>query len=73
MTTQTRGRVRVEPTQKRIRTQIGGVTVADSTKVLMVWEIPYFPTYYFPPSDVQMDLLSDSGETKRSPSRGTAR
>ncbi len=40
VTTQTRGRVRVEPTLKRIRTQIGGVTIADSTNVLMVWEIP---------------------------------
>lgn len=72
MTTRTRGRVRVEPTQKRIRTQIGGVTIADSSNVLMVWEVPYFPTYYFPPSDVRLDLLTDSGETNRSPSRGTA-
>ncbi len=72
MATNGRGRVRVEPTQKRIRAQIGGVTVADSSDVMMVWEIPYFPTYYFPATDVAMDLLADSGETKRSPSRGTA-
>lgn len=72
MTTQTKRRVRVEPTHKRIRTRIGGVTIADSTDVLMVWEVPYFPTYYFPNSDVRLDLLTDSGETKRSPSRGTA-
>ena len=72
MTTQTKRRVRVEPTAKRVRTQIGGITVADSTDVLMVWEVPYFPTYYFPRSDVRIDLFSDSGETKRSPSRGTA-
>lgn len=72
MTTQTRGRVRVEDGQKRVRAQIGGVTIADSTDVKMVWEIPYFPTYYFPPDAVRTDLLVDSGETKRSPSRGTA-
>jgi uncharacterized protein (DUF427 family) len=72
MTTQTRGRVRVEDGQKRIRAQIGGVTVADSADVKMVWEIPYYPTYYFPPDSVRMDLLSDSDETKRSPARGTA-
>ena len=71
-TTKTRGRVRVEPTQKRIRVQVGGVTIADSTDIMMVWEVPYFPTYYFPQSDVTMNLLTDSGETKRSPSRGTA-
>ncbi|MEZ5174625.1 MAG: DUF427 domain-containing protein [Acidimicrobiia bacterium] len=64
--------MKIEPTQKRIRTQIRGVTIADSTDVLMVWEIPYFPTYYFPQSDVRMDLMTDSGETKQSASRGTA-
>jgi uncharacterized protein (DUF427 family) len=72
MTTQTRGRVRIEPTQKRIRAKIGGVAIADSADVLMVWEVPYYPTYYFPQSDVRFDLFTDSGETKRSPSRGTA-
>ena len=44
MTTKIRGRVRVEDTQKRVRAQIAGVMVADSTAVKMVWEIPYFPT-----------------------------
>jgi uncharacterized protein (DUF427 family) len=72
MTTKTRGRVRVEDTHKRIRAQIGGVMIADSTAVKMVWEIPYFPTYYFPADDVRLDIMTDSGETKRSPSRGTA-
>ena len=72
MTTKTRGRVRVEDGQKRIRAQIGGTTVADSANVKMVWEIPYFPTYYFPQDAVRMDLLTASGETTRSPSRGTA-
>ncbi|MEN8238150.1 MAG: DUF427 domain-containing protein [Actinomycetota bacterium] len=72
MTTKARGRVRVENTQKRVRAQVGGVMIADSTSVKMVWEIPYFPTYYFPADDVRLDLLNDSGETKRSPSRGTA-
>jgi uncharacterized protein (DUF427 family) len=72
MTTQTEGRVRVEPTYKRIRAQIGGVTIADSTDVLMVWEVAYFPVYYFPATDVRLDLLADSGESKRSPSRGSA-
>jgi len=73
MTTKTRGRVRVEDSQKRIRAQIGGVMIADSAAVKMVWEIPYFPTYYFPAGDVRLDLMTDSGETTRSPSRGTAK
>ena len=72
MTTQTRGRIRVEATPKRVRALIGGVTIADSTGVLMVWEIPYYPTYYFPRDSVRIDLFTDSGDTTRSPSRGTA-
>lgn len=72
MAADTKRRIRIEPTHKRIRTMLGGTMVADTTGALMVWEIPYYPTYYFPREDVRFDLLSDSGETKRSPSRGTA-
>lgn len=72
MTTDTKRRVRIETTQKRIRATVGGVAVADTVNALMVWELPYYPTYYFPRDDVAFDLFTDSGETKRSPSRGTA-
>jgi uncharacterized protein (DUF427 family) len=67
-----RGRVRVEPTQRRVRVLLGGETIADSSSVLMVWEVPYYPTYYFPAEDVKTDLLVETGETRRSPSRGEA-
>ncbi|MGI9665771.1 MAG: DUF427 domain-containing protein [Acidimicrobiia bacterium] len=73
MTTNTRGRVRTEPTEKRIRVMLQGVTVVDTKSAVMVWEVPYFPTYYFPPDDVRMELLTDAGDETRSPSRGTAR
>jgi uncharacterized protein (DUF427 family) len=68
-----RGRVRVETTAKRVRALLGGVVVADSTEPLLVWERPYYPTYYLPESDVRTDLLVDTGEVHRSPSRGEAR
>jgi uncharacterized protein (DUF427 family) len=67
-----RGRVRVESAGKRVRVMLGGEIVADSHRVLMVWEIPYYPTYYFPEADVNMGAFVDSGETKKSPSRGVA-
>ncbi len=67
-----RGRVRVEPSSKRVRAMLGGEIVADTTSPLLVWEVPYFPTYYFPPADVRVDLLAATGETKSSPSRGEA-
>ena len=67
-----RGRVKVEKSKKRVRAMLGGEVIVDSTSPLMVWEVPYYPTYYFPKADVKMDALVDSGETKKSPSRGVA-
>jgi len=56
-----KGRIRVEPGQKRVRTYLGGQLVADSANVLMVWEKPYYPTYYFPLVDVKTDALVETG------------
>ncbi|GAA4197345.1 DUF427 domain-containing protein [Microbispora amethystogenes] len=67
-----RGRVRVEPTAKRVRVYVEGLPVADTTRALLVWEGPYYPTYYFPAEDVRMDALKATGETRHSPSRGDA-
>lgn len=67
-----RGRVRVETGAKRIRVMLGGRIVADTTNPLLVWEVPYYPTYYFPDSDVDTDLLVENGDTRKSPSRGVA-
>jgi uncharacterized protein (DUF427 family) len=76
MTTETttrRGRVRVEHGAKRVRAYFGGEVVADSTRPLLVWEKPYYPTYYFPAADVRTGLLVPDGGTVRSPSRGDGR
>lgn len=67
-----RRRVRLEPGSKRIRAYLGGELIADTVKPLLVWEKPYYPVYYFPESDVRLDLLTVTGETTRSPSRGDA-
>lgn len=67
-----RGRVRTEPASKRVRVMLGGEIVADTNKPLLVWEVPYYPTYYFPEADVRTDLLVETGETVKSPSRGEA-
>jgi uncharacterized protein (DUF427 family) len=72
-TTQTRGRVRVEQGAKRIRAYLGGELVADTTRPLLVWEKPYYPTYYFPADDVRTDLLTPDGGVAHSPSRGHAK
>ena len=67
-----KARVKTEVASKRVRVMLGGEIVADTTSPLLVWEIPYYPTYYFPKADVKTDLLVATGETKRSPSRGEA-
>lgn len=72
MTTRTHGRIRIEDGGKRVRTTLGGIVIADTTNVKLVWEKPYYPTYYFPIADVNTDYLVPTGETDRSPSRGTA-
>ena len=64
-----RGRVRVEQSHKRIRTYLGGEVIADSTRALLVWEKPYYPTYYVPKADVRTGRLVDEGEGKNDRSK----
>ena len=69
MTETSRGRVRTEPSQKRVRAYLSGQLVVDSIHPVLVWEKPYYPTYYFPAEDVRAELLA-TGRVERSPSRG---
>ncbi|MDT7729736.1 MAG: hypothetical protein QOI21_6312 [Actinomycetota bacterium] len=50
-----------------------GQVVADTVHPLQVWEVPYYPTYYFPRDDVRLGFLTGTGRTSHSPSRGDAR
>ena len=65
----TRGCVRTERTAKRIRAFLGGRAIADTTRALLVWEVPYYPVYYFPREDVAAEL-KPNGRTTHVPSRG---
>lgn len=54
----------IEPTDRRVRVVVGGVTVADTTHALRVLETASPPTFYIPPADVRLDLLvPESGHT----------
>jgi uncharacterized protein (DUF427 family) len=66
-----RGLVRIETGAKRVRAIHSGQVVADTIRPLLVWEVPYYPAYYIPADDVRA-TLQPTGETERSPSRGTA-
>src|SRR5258708_529650 len=71
-TTETRGRVRLEPSPKRVRAFVAGQPVVDTLHPVLVWEVPFYPAYYFPVADVRTKLFAKSGRTEHSPSRGTA-
>ncbi|TVT28430.1 DUF427 domain-containing protein [Amycolatopsis rhizosphaerae] len=70
MSSEGRGRVRAERGAKRVRAVFGGRFVADTIRPLMVWEVPYYPTYYIPREDIAAGVLVPSGNTHHSPSRG---
>jgi len=65
-------RVHIEDGRKRVRTYLGGELIADTKRLKLVWEVPYYPAYYFPREDVRMHLLTPNGNIQRSPSRGDA-
>jgi uncharacterized protein (DUF427 family) len=52
------GELRYEPTAKRIRAVLGGDTVVDSTRAVLVWEPRRIvPSYAVPPEDVRGELV----------------
>ncbi|MBO0821611.1 MAG: DUF427 domain-containing protein, partial [Nocardiopsaceae bacterium] len=53
---------RVEPSPKRVRAYLAGRVVADTRHPSLVWEIPYYPAYYFPAGDVLAELTPASGQ-----------
>lgn len=63
------GKMRVEQGDKRIRGFAAGELVFDTRRPVLVWEVPYFPTYYIPEADVLVGLVA-TGDTKRSSRRG---
>lgn len=53
---------------------LGGLFVADSSRVMLMWEPPRtVPVYYFPIADVRMELLVQSGHKRPSAAMGEAR
>ena len=50
----------VRPCLRRVRIELGGEVIADSTEALRVLETSHPPTIYLPPADVRGDLLEAS-------------
>ena len=64
--------VRIEPIGKRVRAFVGGVAIADSCRVMMMFETARLCVYYFPVADVRTDLLVTTSEVVTSPAKGDA-
>jgi uncharacterized protein (DUF427 family) len=69
MSERTEGTVHVEQGPKRIRAYLDGRVVADTYAPLLVWEVPYFPTYYIPMPDIKAELIP-SGQSEHKPGLG---
>ena len=66
------GLIWFEDSPRRIRGELGGVTVVDSTHAKLLHEHAHLPVYYFPEDDVRMDLLRPSDHRTRCPWKGEA-
>jgi len=52
-------RGRIEPAPRRVRGFVDGALVFDTTAARYVWEVAYYPQYYIPVVDVEMQYLHD--------------
>jgi uncharacterized protein (DUF427 family) len=50
---------RLEEVGARVRVELAGRVVADSTRALRILETSHPPSYYLPPQDCSLDLLED--------------
>src|SRR5215471_12585545 len=65
-------RFRWENSRRRVRTVFGGLTIADSKRVMLLHEFGRLPVFYFPIEDVRMDLMEETEHHTHSPIKGDA-
>jgi uncharacterized protein (DUF427 family) len=61
-----------EPSSKRVRVQLDGETVADSTRTKLLHETGILPVYYFPMEDIRSELLTPTDHSTHCPFKGDA-
>lgn len=65
-------RIFLERSPKRVRIEIGGVVVADTTRAQHLHETGLLPVYYLPLDDVRQDLLTPTDHHTTCPFKGEA-
>ena len=63
---------RWQESQRRVRALFAGVTIADSTRVMLLHEFGYLPVFYFSMEDVRMDVMEPTQHSTDSPLKGKA-
>ena len=58
-------RGRIEPAPRRVRGYFDKTLVFDTTRARYVWEVPYYPQYYIPLSDVRVEHLVDEDHPQK--------
>ena len=65
-------RVDILASSRRVRVELDGVTVAESSQPRVLFETGLPPRYYLPLADLRMDLLRPSDSITRCPYKGSA-
>ena len=63
---------RWERSPRRVRVEVGGVTIADSEHAIRVLETSHPPVYYFPPADILLEHLQPTEGTSFCEWKGAA-
>ena len=64
--------IRLDSSPRRVRVQFGGEWIADSTEMVLMYEVGHLPVYYFPVKDVRLDMLHPTNHTSHCQYKGDA-
>jgi uncharacterized protein (DUF427 family) len=65
-------RVDILPSSRHVRVELGGVTIAETTKPTLVFETGLPVRYYLPQTHVRMDILTPTDSVSHCPYKGQA-
>jgi uncharacterized protein (DUF427 family) len=64
--------ITTEPATEKVRVVHAGITIAESTRALVLYETGLPPRYYLPQDDVRLDLLEPTDFSTTCPFKGEA-